>query len=123
MARVTVEDCLAIVPDRYKLVVLASQRTRELFAGIARQISRGNKNAVIALREIAGAMSNPEKLEEALIRSYQKTQVESPSDTMSDEEVQAELKAIEAEIAGEISPNEIEISEKEAEEAGITVTE
>jgi DNA-directed RNA polymerase subunit omega len=54
MARVTVEDCIDKIPNRFELVLLAAQRTRELFAGALPTVSRDNdKNPVIALREIA----------------------------------------------------------------------
>jgi DNA-directed RNA polymerase subunit omega len=55
MARVTVEDCVAVVPNRYELVLLAAQRARDIGAGAGITLDRDNdKNPVIALREIAG---------------------------------------------------------------------
>lgn len=54
MARVTVEDCVEKIPNRFQLVVLAAQRTRELSSGALPHLARDNdKNPVIALREIA----------------------------------------------------------------------
>jgi DNA-directed RNA polymerase subunit omega len=54
MARVTVEDCLAIVPNPFELVMAAAQRARDVGAGAALTVPRDNdKNPVIALREIA----------------------------------------------------------------------
>ena len=54
MARVTVEDCVAVVPNRYELVLLAAQRSRDIAAGSQLTVDRDNdKNTVVALREIA----------------------------------------------------------------------
>ena len=54
MARVTVEDCVAVVPNRYELVLLAAQRARDIAAGSQLTVDRDNdKNTVVSLREIA----------------------------------------------------------------------
>lgn len=54
MARVTVEDCIEVIPNRYELVLMAAQRARDIAAGASISISRDNdKNPVVALREIA----------------------------------------------------------------------
>ncbi|MEK9944752.1 MAG: DNA-directed RNA polymerase subunit omega [Alphaproteobacteria bacterium] len=77
MARVTVEDCVEIVPNRFELVVLAAQRSREISAGAELTVDRDNdKNPVIALREIADKTVPVDELDDALILSLQK-QVES----------------------------------------------
>jgi len=77
MARVTVEDCVEIVPNRFELVVLAAQRSREISAGAELTVDRDNdKNPVIALREIADKTAPVDELDDALILSLQK-QVES----------------------------------------------
>ncbi|MEQ8249271.1 MAG: DNA-directed RNA polymerase subunit omega [Alphaproteobacteria bacterium] len=77
MARVTVEDCVEIVPNRFELVVLAAQRSREISAGAPLTVERDNdKNPVIALREIADKTIGKDDLDDALILSLQK-QVES----------------------------------------------
>jgi DNA-directed RNA polymerase subunit omega len=73
MARVTVEDCILKVPNRFDLVMLASQRAREISSGSALTVERDNdKNPVVALREIAEATVNTADIEESLIRSLQK---------------------------------------------------
>lgn len=54
MARVTVEDCLDKVPSRFALVVVAAKRTRQLLKGSDRRVRSKNREAVTALREIAG---------------------------------------------------------------------
>ena len=76
MARVTVEDCVDKVPNRFELVMLASHRAREITAGSPLTISRDNdKNPVVALREIAEETQGAEDLRERMIESYQ-TQIE-----------------------------------------------
>jgi DNA-directed RNA polymerase subunit omega len=73
MARVTVEDCIDKVPNRFDLVMLASQRAREVAAGAPITVERDNdKNPVIALREIADETVELDNLQESLIVSQQK---------------------------------------------------
>ena len=73
MARVTVEDCVDKVSNRFDLVMLASQRAREISAGAPITVERDNdKNPVIALREIADETVELDNLQEALILSQQK---------------------------------------------------
>jgi len=76
MARVTVEDCVDKVPNRFELVMLASHRAREISAGSDLTVGRDNdKNPVVALREIAEETQGAEALRERLIESHQ-TQIE-----------------------------------------------
>ena len=76
MARVTVEDCVDKVPNRFELVMLASHRAREIAAGAPITVERDNdKNPVVALREIAEETQSAEELRERLIESNQ-TQIE-----------------------------------------------
>ena len=73
MARVTVEDCVDKVPNRFELVLLASRRARTISAGSPITIERDNdKNPVVALREIAEQTVSPEDVNEDLIHSMQK---------------------------------------------------
>ena len=73
MARVTVEDCIDKVDNRFELVLLASHRARMIQSGSAILVSRDNdKNPVVALREIADEKLKPEDLKEDLIHSLQK---------------------------------------------------
>ncbi len=73
MARVTVEDCVEKVPNRFELVMLASQRARKISSGGALTIDRDNdKNPVVALREIAATTVSVDDLKEELIRSNQR---------------------------------------------------
>jgi len=76
MARVTVEDCVDKVPNRFELVMLAAHRAREITAGSAITVDRDNdKNPVVSLREIADETQGAEDLRERMISSYQ-TQIE-----------------------------------------------
>ncbi|AXS40246.1 DNA-directed RNA polymerase subunit omega [Breoghania sp. L-A4] len=73
MARVTVEDCIDKVDNRFELVLLASHRARMISSGSQVTIDRDNdKNPVVALREIADETISPEDLKEDLIHSMQK---------------------------------------------------
>ncbi len=72
MARVTVEDCVDKVPNRFELVMLASHRAREIATGAPLSVVRDNdKNPVVALREIAEEAQSTEDLRERLIESNQ----------------------------------------------------
>ena len=73
MARVTVEDCIDKVENRFELVLVASHRARMISSGQQITIDRDNdKNPVVALREIADETLAPEDLKEDLIHSLQK---------------------------------------------------
>ncbi len=73
MARVTVEDCIDKVDNRFDLVLLASHRARMISSGSQITVDRDNdKNPVVALREIAEKTVSPEDLKEDLIHSLQK---------------------------------------------------
>lgn len=73
MARITVEDCKKIIPDHFELVVLASRRGRDIGAGSPILVERSNdKNAVIALREIAAKKLNIDLLRSNLLQDFQK---------------------------------------------------
>jgi DNA-directed RNA polymerase subunit omega len=73
MARVTVEDCVDKVPNRFELVLLAAHRARSISAGSPITIERENdKNPVVALREIAERTISPEDMKEDLIHSMQR---------------------------------------------------
>lgn len=77
MARVTVEDCVVRIPNRFELVMLAAQRAREISAGSPLTVEKDNdKNPVIALREIADDSLVLENLRQSLIQGLQR-QVES----------------------------------------------
>ena len=72
MARVTVEDCVAKLPNRFELVMLPAHRAREISAGSAISVNRDNdKNPVVSLREIAEETQSADDLRERLIESNQ----------------------------------------------------
>ena len=73
MARVTVEDCIEKIPNRFDLVLAAAQRARDITTGNPLTIDRDNdKNPVVALREIADETIDPEKLRDDLVKGLQK---------------------------------------------------
>ena len=73
MARVTVEDCVLKISNRFELVMLAAQRARNISAGAAITIDKNNdKNHVVALREIADETVQLDELEEALVKGLQR---------------------------------------------------
>ena len=94
MARVTVEDCVTKIPNRFELVMVASQRARNISAGMPLEVERDNdKNPVVALREIAENHVDQKELEEALIKGLQKfVEIDKP------EEDEVDLNAIQQEI-------------------------
>jgi len=77
MARVTVEDCIDKVTNRFDLVLLAAERAREISGGAELTVDRDrDKNPVVALREIAEETVRPDQLKEGLVQSLQKVQVD-----------------------------------------------
>jgi len=77
MARVTVEDCVDKIPNRFDLVLLAAQRARQISGGAGLTLDRDrDKNPVVALREIAEENVRPAQLLEAALQSMQKVQME-----------------------------------------------
>ena len=73
MARITVEDCVERIPDRFELVMLAAQRARKISSGAALTLDRDNdKNPVVALREIAEETVTTEDLKEELVKTHQR---------------------------------------------------
>ncbi len=104
MARVTVEDCVLKVPNRFDLVMVAAQRSRDILAGAPLTLERDNdKNPVIALREIAEESVSIEELSDALIQGMQRhVEIDQP-----EEEPQVfewSVIAMSAEAAGEGTP-------------------
>ena len=95
MARVTVEDCVEKVPNRYELLMVAAQRAKDIEQGSPLRVERDNdKNAVVALREIAEDKVSIEELQKSLVLNLQKyVEVEEP------EEEEIEIVAAEKELA------------------------
>ena len=110
MARITVEDCIEKINNRFDLVVFAVQRGRELSAGDELTIDRDNdKNTVVSLREIAESTVDIEELRENLIISMQKQ--------IQEEETE------DKEITSETEDNIINDVEKNADKFGMQVQE
>lgn len=73
MARVTVEDCVEKIPNRFELVLMAAQRARKIGSGAPLTIDRDNdKNTVVSLREIAEETVNLDEIKEGFIKSHQR---------------------------------------------------
>lgn len=95
MARVTVEDCIEKIPNRYELLLVAAQRAKDIAAGSPIKVERDNdKNSVVSLREIADGKADIEDLQRSLVMGLQKyVEVEEP------EEEELEILAAEKELA------------------------
>src|SRR5580704_10387316 len=110
MARVTVEDCIDKVDNRFDLVLLAAHRARMISSGSQLTVDRDNdKNPVVSLREIADSTISPEDLREELVHSLQKfVEVDEPEvavERMTEEEL---LKGLEGLAPPEEQPEEDE---------------
>ena len=82
MARVTVEDCVDKIPNRFDLVLMAAQRARQISGGADLTVDRDrDKNPVVALREIAEETVRPRNLQEAIIGNLQKVRVDEEDET------------------------------------------
>jgi DNA-directed RNA polymerase subunit omega len=86
MARVTVEDCVLRVPNRFELVLFAAQRARDISAGSPLSVDRDNdKNPVVALREIADSTVSIDHLNNALVKGLQKIgEADEPEDEITE---------------------------------------
>ena len=110
MARVTIEDCTLKIPSRFELVVLASQRAKEIGSGAKPTVERDNdKNSVVALREIAEGTISVEALRESVIKKSQKRQAildqDAPEDDEMDmsKEISSEIKSLQVADKDEMS--------------------
>ena len=82
MARVTVEDCILQVPNRFELVMFAAQRARDVSAGAQITVDRDrDKNPVVALREIADETVRPKDLQESAVTNLQKVRIDEEDET------------------------------------------
>jgi DNA-directed RNA polymerase subunit omega len=109
MARVTVEDCIDKIPNRYELVMVAAQRAKDIGAGSMIMVDRDNdKNSVVALREISENRVSIEDLQESLVKNQQKlVEIQEPED----EEVEIisaekELAALDAQFSSDMITDE-----------------
>lgn len=87
MARVTVEDCILNIPNRFDLVVTAAQRAKQISSGMPLTIDRDNdKDAVVSLREIADKTIDISLVHEEIVQHFQKKSGFDPSDRIEGEE-------------------------------------
>lgn len=126
MARVTVEDCIERIPNRFELVMMASQRARKIGTGASLTVDRDNdKNPVVALREIAAESVAHDGLKEDLVKSHQRTVVYEEEETIDLMDGEKEWSAMAARsIEGsdlyadeEVDEDEDEDGEEDANEA------
>ena len=107
MARVTVEDCVKKIPNRFDLVIAAAQRSREISNGISIEVDRDNdKNPVVSLREIASEAVDSESLQERFIRSMQKNLNMEDNNVEEESSLEEEFAAYLSESKSETNTNE-----------------
>ena len=107
MARVTVEDCVKKIPNRFDLVIAASQRSREISNGVSIEVDRDNdKNPVVSLREIASELVDAESLQERFIRSMQKNLIKDDGNIEEEASLEEEFAAYLNESKPETNTNE-----------------
>ena len=107
MARVTVEDCVKKIPNRFDLVIAAAQRSREISNGISIEVDRDNdKNPVVSLREIASEAIDAESLQERFIRSMQKNLNKEDNNTEEEASLEEEFAAYLNESESETKTND-----------------
>jgi len=119
MARVTVEDCIIHVPNRFELVLMAANRAKQIASGNPITLDRDNdKDAVVSLREIAEQTIPTEQLKESTINSFCKRQQVDIADKKAVEEDEMHMEVAQAfeEAAKHIGKT----AEEEAEDAGMS---
>ena len=113
MARVTVEDCIEKIPNRFDLVMTAAQRARGIMKGDLPTLERDNdKNPVIALREIAAETVDNDALNDGIVKKLQRLSAQEEQEALVDETSAADVDL--SEMIGDYS-------EAEGEEAGMHV--
>lgn len=119
MARVTVEDCVTQIPNRFELVMVAAHRARALASGAELRVERDrDKNPVVALREIAEQKLDLPALEESLIRAQQKhIEPDQPEEEVTELMAGEQQNWINADIGTEDSEEDIdeELGDEEGE--------
>ena len=118
MARVTVEDCVTQIPNRFDLVMTAAQRSRNITAGAPLTIDRDrDKNPVVALREIAETTVDIEGLQESLIKGLQKhVEVDLPEDDDLENLIGQDTRG-----AADDGPSGAQLSDDDAEAMGMQI--
>jgi DNA-directed RNA polymerase subunit omega len=118
MARVTVEDCVVVIPNRFELVVLAAQRSREISSGAQLTRERDNdRNPVVGLREIADKSVDADDLRESLILGLQKhVESDEPEEDDMTMLISSEQWAADAQRPPEVQPEDMPPEEEKAAE-------
>ena len=95
MARVTVEDCVDKIPNRFDLVLFAAQRARQISGGAELTLDRDrDKNPVVALREIAEETVRPDHLAESVVSGLQRVQIDDDDEVDAIGSLQASAEAL-----------------------------
>jgi DNA-directed RNA polymerase subunit omega len=117
MARVTVEDCILQIPNRFELVLLASQRAKQIASGNPLTVDRDNdKDSVVALREIADKTIDLEAINEDLIQSFFKRPISDISDQRlltKGEEIPADVEEAFKDAASSVSMVQASVESEE----------
>lgn len=97
MARVTVEDCIITIPNRFELVVTAAQRAKQIASGMPLTIDRDNdKDAVVSLREIADKTIDVTLVQEEIVQNYQKKSGFDAADRIEEDSVHQQVYSVSA---------------------------
>lgn len=117
MARVTVEDCILQVPNRFELVLVASQRAKQISSGNPLTVDRDNdKDSVVSLREIADETIDLGAINEGLIQSFFKRPIADIADKKlltSGEEIPAEIEEAFKDAAASVSSPQATVDSEE----------
>jgi DNA-directed RNA polymerase subunit omega len=117
MARVTVEDCILHIPNRFELVLLASQRAKQIGSGTPLTVDRDNdKDSVVSLREIADKTISLDDLQENLIQGFFKR----PLSDITDKKLLTSGEEISADVEEAFKDAAQSISTKPDEESGMS---
>ncbi|MBX9977613.1 MAG: DNA-directed RNA polymerase subunit omega [Alphaproteobacteria bacterium] len=120
MARVTVEDCVEVVPNRFDLVVLAARRAREIASGASITVPRDNdKNPVVALREIADKTVSTEYLLEEVVKGMQRVGFVEENESDLDDETDQEFPVIDGALFDADEESGEDIVDEDTEEDGL----
>lgn len=118
MARVTVQDCIKIIDNRFELILVASERARTLAKGAEPLLDRDrDKNAVVALREIAEEKLDLEQTRSELVKGLQKYHEEVLTENEDDQIEQV------TEVKEELNEELIQDMEENADEAGLSINQ
>ncbi|MCP5404647.1 MAG: DNA-directed RNA polymerase subunit omega [Pseudomonadaceae bacterium] len=119
MARVTVEDCTQIVPNRYELVLLAAQRARDVSSGAPLTVDRDNdKNTVVALREIADQTISLDDVRHHIVHGVNRT-----TDASEEDEALLAIAGEAVDIEADAAVAGVAIEEVEFEDTGVAGAE